>query len=169
MVKSLHAPWRMEYILGKTAQAEGCIFDLYPDQPHAKDGLILYRDNQVVILLNRFPYTNGHLLVAPVRHVGDMGDLTDVENSAVIHKVQQAVTILRHLLHPDGFNIGLNLGEVAGAGLADHLHYHIVPRWQDDHNFMTVIGEIRSIPDHLDNTFDLLLDSFQRLLLEKES
>ena len=164
-MKTLHAPWRMDYILGKVEKKAGCIFDLDVDQPYSKDGLILYRDEMVVILLNRYPYTNGHLLVAPARHVGDLCDLSEVENSTLIHKVQQAVSLLRKHLKPDGFNIGLNLGEVAGAGLSDHLHYHIVPRWQDDHNFMTVIAEIRSIPDHLDNTFDLLVDDFQKLLI----
>ncbi len=162
-MKSLHAPWRMDYILGKVEKEEGCIFDRDADQPFSKKGLILYRDEGVVILLNRFPYANGHLLVAPARHVGDLCDLTEVESGVLIHKVQQAVTLLRTHLQPDGLNVGLNLGEVAGAGLADHLHYHIVPRWQNDHNFMTVIGDIRSIPDHLDHTFDLLVDDFQLL------
>ncbi len=164
-MKALHAPWRMDYILGKVEKEAGCIFDVDPDQPFSRRGLILYRDAMVVILLNRYPYTNGHLLVAPARHVGDLCDLNEIENGALIHKVQQSVTLLRKHLQPDGLNIGLNLGEVAGAGLADHLHYHIVPRWQDDHNFMTVIAEIRSIPDHLDNTFDLLVDDFQKLLM----
>lgn len=162
-MKPLHAPWRMDYIRGTVPREDGCIFDLDPDQPCSKRGLILYRDPAAVILLNRFPYANGHLLVAPSRHVRDLCDLTPDQNGMLIHKVQQAVTILRRHLNPDGINVGLNLGEAAGAGLADHLHYHIVPRWQDDHNFMTVIADIRSIPDHLEHTFDLLVDDFQLL------
>lgn len=153
----------MDYILGTVSQEEGCIFDLDPGLPCSKRGLILYRDQSAVILLNRFPYANGHLLVAPARHVGDISDLGDDENGMLIRKVQQAVALLRRHLKPDGLNIGLNLGEAAGAGLADHLHYHIVPRWQNDHNFMTVIADIRSIPDHLDQTFDMLVDDFQLL------
>jgi ATP adenylyltransferase len=155
----------MDYILGRVEKETGCIFDLDMAHSFSRRYLMLYRDEMVVILLNRYPYANGHLLVAPARHVGDICDLTEAENNALIQKVQQSVVILRRHLQPDGLNIGLNLGEVAGAGLADHLHYHIVPRWRDDHNFMTVIAEIRSIPDHLENTFDLLVDDFQKLLL----
>ena len=166
-MKQLYAPWRMDYILGRVEKESGCIFDFASDRPFSKQHLILYRDEMTVVLLNRYPYANGHLLVAPARHAGDICDLTEAENNALIHKVQQAVVILRQHIKPDGLNIGLNLGEVAGAGLANHLHYHIVPRWQEDHNFMTVIAEIRSIPDHLENTFNLLVDDFQMLLLKK--
>ncbi len=156
----------MDYILGKIPKADGCIFEFESHAPCSKAGLILYRDADCVILLNRFPYANGHLLVAPSRHVADLCDLSDGENSRLIIKVRQAVSILRRHLQPDGVNVGLNLGEVAGAGLADHLHYHIVPRWRDDHNFMAVIADVRSIPEHLDNTYDALLDDFQLLLCE---
>ncbi len=161
---TLFAPWRMDYILGKEGREPGCFFCKESDKPYDKAGLILCRDGMGVVLLNRFPYANGHLLVAPQRHVVDITDLSDQENSALIKKVKQAVVIVRHHLKPDGINVGLNLGEVAGAGRADHLHYHIVPRWQGDHNFMTVLADVRTIPDHIDNTFDLLLPDFQKLL-----
>lgn len=163
-MKNLFAPWRMDYILGKEGRKTGCFFCKEAEKPYDKAGLILFRDRQSVILLNRFPYANGHLLVAPKRHVADITDLSDEENGALSIKVKQGVVILRNHLRPDGINVGLNLGEVAGAGRADHLHYHIVPRWQGDHNFMTVLADVRSIPDHLDNTFDLLLADFQELL-----
>ncbi len=162
-MNSLFAPWRMDYILGKEGRGPGCFMCEATDRPHDKEGLILFRDGQSVILLNRFPYANGHLLGAPKRHVADITDLSQGENAALIRKVEQGVVILRRHLKPDGINIGLNLGEVAGAGRADHLHYHIVPRWQGDHNFMTVMADIRSIPDHIDNTFDMLLADFQGL------
>jgi ATP adenylyltransferase len=162
-MNSLFAPWRMDYILGKEGREPSCFFCKEVDKPHDKNGLILFRDDQSVILLNRFPYANGHLLVAPTRHVADITDLSAEENAALIKKVEQGVVIIRHHLKPDGINIGLNLGEVAGAGQADHLHYHIVPRWQGDHNFMTVLADVRSIPDHIDNTFDMLLPDFQEL------
>lgn len=161
--KNLWTPWRMEYILGNNPKSQGCIFDLAPNRPHAKEYLILRRDPRTVILLNRFPYANGHLLVAPSRHVADITDLTPEEESALAQRLRQAVTILRRHLQPDGINIGLNLGEVAGAGLASHLHYHIVPRWEGDHNFMTVMADIRTIPQHIDATFDELLTDFQDL------
>jgi ATP adenylyltransferase len=163
-MKTLFAPWRLAYILGKEGGQPGCFMCAAAGTPFDKDGLILLRDEQSVILLNRFPYANGHLLVAPRRHVADLTELSEAENGALIKKVEQSVVILRQHLKPDGLNIGLNLGEVAGAGRADHLHYHIVPRWQGDHNFMTVLADVRSIPAHLDNTFDLLLPDFQRLL-----
>lgn len=162
-MKSLFAPWRMDYILGNEGREPGCFFCNKKETPYDKAGLILFRDDQSVILLNRFPYANGHLLVAPKRHVADITDLSDNENTALIKKVKVSVAILRHHLQPDGINIGLNLGEVAGAGRADHLHYHIVPRWEGDHNFMTVLADVRSIPDHIDNTFDMLLADFQNI------
>ncbi len=161
--KNLWTPWRMKYILGQVDLAPGCIFDLAPEVTCSKEYLVLRRDEFSVILLNRFPYANGHLLVAPSRHVADLCDLTDEEDEILGKRLRQAVTILRQYLHPDGFNIGLNLGQVAGAGLADHLHYHIVPRWAGDHNFMTITSDIHTIPQHIDETYDMLVGDFQEI------
>ncbi len=160
-MKTLWTPWRMEYILGK--QEKGCIFDAAVDKKSDKKTLTVYRDQLVVVLLNRFPYANGHLLVSPARHVRDICDISADESLAIFQMIQHSVTVLRKHLQPDGFNIGLNLDKVAGAGLAEHLHFHIVPRWQGDHNYMTVLGEIRTIPQHLNKTFDMLLPDFQAL------
>ncbi len=160
-MKTLWTPWRMEYIEGKTGRESGCIFCAAQEQPHSAKDLILYRDPALVVLMNRFPYANGHLLVAPARHVADLCDLTPAENAAIAAMLPHCATILRKTLNPDGFNIGLNLGKVAGAGLASHLHWHIVPRWHGDHNYMTVLAEVRTIPEHLDNTFARLLPEFQ--------
>lgn len=160
-MNTLWTPWRMDYILGKEGRKEGCIFDFAPNEPFNKKELILYRDAKVVTLLNRFPYANGHLLVAPARHEGELAALSGSESAALMEHIKKSVAILKKHLRPDGFNIGLNLGSVAGAGLADHLHFHVVPRWNDDHNFMTVISEIRTIPQHIDDTFDMLLPDFQ--------
>lgn len=157
------APWRMEYISGKAAKTAGCIFCAAPDQPHAKADLLLLRDRTATVFMNRYPYANGHLLVAPARHVADLTDLTPAEHAACLRLVTASVTILRQHLKPDGCNIGLNLGPVAGAGIAAHLHWHIVPRWEGDHNFMTVLGEVRIIPEHIEQTFDRLLPDFQAL------
>ena len=162
-MKTLWTPWRMDYIEGRVGRAPGCIFCAAPDLPHSKDHLILYRSPMTVVLMNRFPYANGHLLVAPARHLADITELTEAENGALMRITQKSVTILRNHLTPHGFNIGLNQGEVAGAGIAAHLHWHIVPRWEGDHNFMTVLGEVRTIPEHIDNTFDRLLADFQPL------
>ncbi|MFA6899459.1 MAG: HIT domain-containing protein [Desulfurivibrionaceae bacterium] len=159
-MKTLWTPWRMEYVEDK-ASGKGCFFCATLDLAHSAEDLILYRDRLLVILLNRFPYANGHLLVAPARHLADLGDLSLEENTAIAAMLPRCTGILRRHLQPDGFNIGLNLGEVAGAGVASHLHWHIVPRWAGDHNFLTVLAEVRTIPEHINNTFSRLLPEFQ--------
>lgn len=166
-MNQLWTPWRMEHVLGTAPRHAGCIFDPPGTASCDKAELLLLRDECLVVLLNRFPYANGHLLVAPRRHVADLTDLSDEENLGLMTMLAKSCTILRHHLKPDGINIGLNLGKVAGAGIADHLHFHLVPRWQDDHNFMTVCAEIRTIPQHIERTYDLLLDDFQALLNRK--
>ena len=155
----------MTYIEGKEGKESGCIFCAAIDQPHSKEHLILYRDQMLTVLMNRFPYANGHLLVSPSRHIAEISDLNSDEISHIGAMLQQCTVILKKHLKPDGFNIGLNLGEVAGAGIASHLHYHIVPRWEGDHNFMTVLSEVRTIPEHINNTFDKLLPEFQDMLI----
>lgn len=162
-MKNLWTPWRMDYILGKEGDDEGCIFDKARNRRHAKEHLILYRDPLTVVLMNRFPYANGHLLVAPARHVAELADLTPEENAALLGMISKSVAILETHCLPHGFNIGLNLGRAAGAGLAEHLHFHIVPRWEGDHSFITVLSEIRTIPEHIARTFDRLLPDFTAL------
>ena len=141
-MKNLWTPWRMIYIQEKEPRNKGCIFEAATEKTHDKDSLLLYRDDLSVVLLNRFPYANGHLLLAPSRHIGDISDMLAEEGAALFTLIQESVAILRKHKKPDGFNIGLNLGTVAGAGQPDHLHFHIVPRWDGDHNFMTVLSEV---------------------------
>ncbi|HIJ90837.1 MAG: HIT domain-containing protein [Desulfobulbaceae bacterium] len=160
-MKTLWTPWRMEYIEGKTGRESGCIFCAAKNLPHSAKDLILYRDTTLAVLMNRFPYANGHLLVAPTRHVADLRELSGEENAALSTMLTRCTVILDKMLKPDGFNIGLNLGEVAGAGLASHLHWHIVPRWHGDHNYMTILAEVRTIPEHIEQTFSKLLPDFQ--------
>ncbi len=159
----------MEHVLGLVDKPEGCLFE--PPGTHAQDKqhLLLYRNRLLVVLLNRFPYANGHLLVAPRRHLADITELNSSENRELMAMLSDCSAILRRRLHPDGLNIGLNLGKVAGAGIADHLHFHIVPRWQDDHNFMTACAEIRTIPQHIETTFDLLSQDFKQLLDKEQN
>ncbi len=159
-MKTLWTPWRMEHVLGNIPKIEGCIFEPPGTAIHDKHSLLLYRDRWTVVLLNRFPYANGHLLVAPTRHLADLTGLTLQEQGKLMQRVTQCCTILRDVLAPDGLNVGLNLGQTAGAGIADHLHFHIVPRWDGDHNFMTVCAEVRTIPQHIETTFDNLLPHF---------
>jgi ATP adenylyltransferase len=162
-MKNLWTPWRMTYIQEKSPLKEGCIFEAGGGKSYDKESLLLYRDALTVVLLNRFPYANGHLLIAPSRHVNDITDLLEEESSALFDMIRESVAIIRKHKTPDGFNVGLNLGTVAGAGHPDHLHFHVVPRWEGDHNYMTVLAEVRTIPDHIENSFDLLLTDFQEL------
>ncbi len=154
----------MSYIQEQDPPDKSCIFETGPGKKHEKESLLLCRDEKTVVLLNRFPYANGHLLVAPSRHIADISDLQPDESAALFDMIRESVAILRKNNNPDGFNVGLNLGAVAGAGHPDHLHFHVVPRWEGDHNFMTVLSEVRTIPEHIESTFDQLLPDFQKLL-----
>ncbi|KPK00435.1 MAG: HIT family hydrolase [Desulfobacterales bacterium SG8_35] len=162
-MKNLWTPWRMAYIQEGRPLEKECIFEAGAGKKHEKESLLLYRDSLTVVLLNRFPYANGHILLAPCRHIGDINDLLPEENAALFDLIRESVSILRKHKKPDGFNVGLNLGTVAGAGYPDHLHFHVVPRWEGDHNFMTVLAEVRTIPEHIAETFDQLLPDFQEL------
>ena len=162
-MKNLWTPWRMAYIRENNQQEKKCLFEAGAEKTHEKESLLLYRDPLTVVFLNRFPYANGHLLLAPSRHIGNINDLLPEEGGALFDMIRKSVAILKKHNDPDGFNIGLNLGTIAGAGYPDHLHFHVVPRWEGDHNFMAVLAEVRTIPEHIENTFDLLLPDFQEL------
>lgn len=159
-MRNLWAPWRMEYILGK--REPYCIFCPEGDGLSDEERLILYRGRRTMVMMNKYPYNNGHLLVAPWRHVGTLEELTDEEMTDLIKKVQTCVRILRRTMRPDGFNVGLNLGAAAGAGVESHLHFHVVPRWEGDTNFMTVFADVRSIPEHLRQTYEKLRPHFDK-------
>lgn len=159
-MQNLWAPWRMEYILGK--REPYCIFCPEGDGLSDEERLILYRGRRTMVMMNKYPYNNGHLLVAPWRHVAALEDLTDEEIADLMKKVQTCVRILRRTMRPDGFNVGLNLGAAAGAGVESHLHFHVVPRWEGDTNFMTVFADVRSIPEHLRQTYDKLRPHFEK-------
>jgi len=161
-MKNLWAPWRMNYILSDQKE-EGCIF--CPGEDRSKDGerLILYVGSLTVAMMNRFPYNNGHLLVAPVRHVAQMEDLSDEETLDLLRIVRESIGILRKVMQPEGFNVGMNLGCIAGAGMEEHMHFHIVPRWSGDTNFMTVLGEVRVIPEHIKETHRKLKPFFEKI------
>ena len=166
-MKTLWAPWRLEHVQGKGPAVDGCLFEPPTDNTFSRKFLMLFRDNSCIVLLNRFPYSNGHLLVAPISHVDCLTKLDNHQLNKLMTMIKECTTILNKLLQPDGINIGANIGQSAGAGVADHLHFHLVPRWQGDHNFMAVISEVRSIPEHIDTTFDRMLPYFQNLLKTK--
>jgi len=159
------APWRMEYIKG--SREDGCIFCNRINRDDDRNDLILHRGGQGFIIMNRYPYNNGHLMAAPNRHVGDITELTDDESTELFGLVRLSVRMLTRTMNPDGFNIGVNMGKVAGAGVADHIHVHIVPRWNGDTNFMPVVGEVKVISDHILATYDSLLQSLTSLLKEQ--
>jgi ATP adenylyltransferase len=149
--RPLWAPWRIEYITGP--KSDQCIF-CEPDPAH-----LIERGERCLTLLNAYPYAPGHVMVAPARHVGDLDELEEPELLELMVLAQRVVAAQRRTMNPDGFNVGLNLGKVAGAGIADHLHLHVVPRWEGDNNFMPVLGDTRVIPQALEETHRLLVEA----------
>ena len=156
----LWAPWRMAYVGGP--KQTGCIFCAALHSADARADLVLAQ-RPAVVMLNKFPYVNGHVLVAPPHHVADLTALEPSEFQTLMEVVQRAVGLLAESFHPDGMNVGMNLGAAAGAGVADHLHWHIVPRWNGDTNFMPMLAEVRVISEHLAATYDRLQPLFARL------
>jgi len=161
-MKVLWAPWRMEYILSDQKGGE-CIFCPGDDRSRDEERLILSVGPLSMAMMNRYPYINGHLLVAPVRHVPDLDSLRDAETLDLLTMVRRSIGILNKSMTPEGFNVGLNLGKVAGAGVEEHLHFHIVPRWNGDTNYMSVLGDVRVIPEHIKETYRKLRPLFQAL------
>jgi ATP adenylyltransferase len=162
MMEILWAPWRMEYVAAGNEKG-ACIFCPGNDRSRDEERLILSVGDRSIVLMNRYPYISGHLLVAPVRHVPALDALNDEEKLDLISVVEKAVGILTKVMNPGGFNVGLNLGKEAGAGLEEHLHFHVVPRWSGDTNYMTVVGEVRVIPEHIRATYKKLLPLFRAL------
>ena len=158
----LFTPWRFDYLTAPK-RAQDCIFCVAADSQDRGETLTLYRDDQIVVMLNRYPYTNGHLMVAPVQHIARLFDSDENSLVALIRVTAESQRILSDTYHPDGFNIGMNFGEVAGAGVADHYHVHVVPRWGGDSNFMTVTARTRMIPELLETTFKKLEPKFSSI------
>ena len=152
------APWRMEYIQGR--KDEGCIFCKAISE---QDELTLYKGSTTLVVMNKYPYINGHMLVAPNRHISSLEQLSKSEKGDLLQTVDQSIAVLKTTMHPEGFNVGLNLGKVAGAGVEAHLHFHIVPRWLGDTNALTVFAEVRVIPEHLRSTYNNLKPHFDKI------
>ena len=157
-MKTMWAPWRMEYILGD--KENGCIFCKALSE---QDNLTLFKGKATLVVMNKFPYINGHLLVAPIKHISTLDQLSKSEMGNLLKTVEQSVATLKKVMAPDGFNVGLNLGKVAGAGVEEHLHFHIVPRWFGDTNALTVFADVRVIPEHLITTYNNLKPHFDKL------
>ena len=148
----------MEYILSE--KEDDCIFC---DGLSKNNDLTLLKSDDTMVMMNKFPYINGHLLVAPVRHISGLDELSKSEMAELLATVDRSVQILKQVMKPDGFNVGLNLGRVAGAGIEEHLHLHVVPRWFGDTNALTVFAEVRVIPEHIKTTYDNLKPYFDKL------
>lgn len=155
------APWRMEFILNE--KPAGCIFCLgeRKDEETERNRLILRRDRHTSIMMNRYPYSCGHLLVSPLRHIASMENLLPEEMLELFENVRLCCTVMQGILSPQGFNIGINLGKAAGAGVDDHLHIHVVPRWVGDTNFMTLVADVRVMPESLAAAYDKLVIGFR--------
>ena len=157
-MKRIWAPWRIEYI--KSEKSPECIFCEMLKFGDDRKMLILERGETCFVVMNKFPYTNGHLIVAPCEHTGDIAALKAPVPAEMFAMIQKCVKVLKAVMKPHGFNIGLNLGLAAGAGVEDHLHFHIVPRWNGDNNFMPVLADCRTINEHLEETYLNLKEHF---------
>jgi ATP adenylyltransferase len=167
--EQIWAPWRMDYILGEKttanplpveellpgADAECFLCQCVP-QGDDRQRLVVCRDKQTIVVLNRYPYNNGHLLIAPLRHVGHFNEIDHATHSELMQTIGQMITLCEKVLKPQGFNVGLNLGQAAGAGVPGHLHWHIVPRWFGDTHFMPILAGVRVIPQSLEALWELL-------------
>jgi ATP adenylyltransferase len=151
MTKPLWAPWRLEYIQTADEQ-EGCLFCLAAESDDDEATLVVHRGRHALVLVNKYPYASGHFMVAPLGHVGDFADLTDEEALELHRLAGEGMGALAQLYEPQGFNVGWNLGRIAGAGVVDHVHVHVVPRWAGDTNFMPVLADVKVIPEHLAET-----------------
>ena len=158
-MEKLWAPWRMKYILGE--KSSGCIFCDSAETEDDRSGLVLHRGEKGFVMMNRFPYNNGHVMVAPFRHVGTLEGLNDSESLDLMRLLQLCERAIRTVLKPEGFNIGVNMGRIAGAGVEDHLHIHVVPRWGGDTSFMPVLSETKVINEEVERTYQRLRAAFQ--------
>ncbi len=153
-MKNIWAPWRMQYILSE--KPPGCIFCGMLKEDRDRDNLILRRSRNAFVVMNRFPYTNGHLMVLPYEHVSALEGLSPELMREMMELTRLSVGCIGRALRAEGFNVGINLGRVAGAGIEEHLHIHIVPRWAGDVSFMTILDDVRVISEHLVETYDKL-------------
>ncbi|MEN2974479.1 MAG: HIT domain-containing protein [Candidatus Caldarchaeales archaeon] len=163
-MKIIWAPWRMRYIKEhlKEKREKGCVFCIESEEYRDRENLILYRGDKCFIILNKYPYTSGHLMIAPYRHTGDLESLDEEELCELMNLAVISIRALKREYNPSGLNIGLNIGEAAGAGIEGHIHLHVVPRWVGDTNFMTVISGTKIIPELPEETYERLIKYFKK-------
>jgi len=164
IMEKIFAPWRIRYI--KMSKEEGCIFCKFPKENKDKERLILFRGRKGFIIMNAYPYNPGHVMIVPYRHVPSLEDLTDDELLDLMKLTNIAIRAIRLVMNPDGFNVGINLGRVAGAGVEDHVHIHVVPRWNGDTNFMPVLADVKVISQALEEAYEELKKGLEKVLSE---
>ena len=157
-MEQIWAPWRMKYI--QMEKPRGCILCENTEQNNDAPNYILYRGDKNFVIMNSYPYNPGHLMIAPYRHIANLDELTNEELHEHFEIVSRSIKVLRQVFNPGGFNLGINMGKVAGVGIEDHFHTHIVPRWQGDTNFMPVISDVRVVPEALAETYEKLKGKF---------
>ncbi len=165
-MKYIWSPWRMEYIQSNKNE-EGCAFCIEMARPDGPENLIVFRGQRVFLILNRFPYTSGHLMVVPFQHESTLMTLDDETRAEMIQVTNQGIQTLRAVYNPQGFNVGINIGEAAGAGITEHIHMHIVPRWTGDTNFMSSLGSTRVLPETLEETYRRVRDAWEDVIQSK--
>lgn len=163
----LWTPWRMPYLRGEECLSEDCLFCVKPQSEDA-EAHVVHRRKQCYVTLNRFPYNNGHLMIVPYAHVATLEDLDAEALAELMALTQLSLRVLREAYNPQGFNVGMNIGAVAGAGVAGHIHLHVVPRWGGDTNYMTTTGHTRIIPEWIDQTFERLRPLFEQMSAEAD-
>ena len=160
----LWSPWREKYILSlRDESKDGCVFCSLKDLEPSSENFILYKGKFNFIVMNKFPYNNGHILIVPYNHFSDITDLSLEESKEMMELLKLSVRVIRDSFSPQGFNIGSNLGEISGAGIADHMHFHVVPRWSGDTNFMPVISETKVISQYMEQSWESLKKSFDSI------
>ena len=163
----LWTPWRMAYLQDEEPKAEGCIFCIKPQSDDAEVHIV-HRSRLCYVILNRFPYNNGHLMIVPYVHVPTLEDLDAGTSAEMMGLTQLSLRVLREAYYPEGFNLGMNIGAAAGAGVAGHVHLHVVPRWGGDTNYMTITSQTRVIPEWLDQTYERLRPLFEQMSREPD-
>ena len=158
----LWSPWRMAYLDGSN-KVDGCVFCVAPSMQDSAENLIAHRGKRAYVILNLYPYTSGHLLIVPFEHKSNLEDLDPETRAEMMELASQSMTVLRSLYQPQGFNMGANLGAAAGAGVPEHVHLHIVPRWLGDTNFISTLGQTRVLPEALADTYERIKNGFQKI------
>jgi ATP adenylyltransferase len=161
-MKRIYAPWRYKYV--SNPNSADCIFCKAASSDDDRKSGVLFRGRAAFVIMNKYPYNNGHIMVAPYKHTGDFGELSEDEMLEISVILQRWQKVIKKAMKPEGFNIGMNLGRIAGAGFEDHLHYHLVPRWGGDTNFMPVIGETKVLPMSIEEGYDLLLKVYKKVI-----